>query len=476
MSDPVPSGNPLRRRSIGGLPTLLAVALAAPVAAATIPVDTLADAVAEDGVCALREAIVAANLDQAGFDCPAGAGDDRIEFTVAGTIDLASDLPTVTGTLEIDGASAVAVRGNQHRMLALDGDPDGRTLTVAGLLLREGANTVPGGCLTVGSGDRLVVLDSRVQQCRAEAGGAIGGVGAALVHVARSRISGNAALEIGGGVAVFGLLARPPAGGSPPVELVLEDSTVSDNETLAGDAPGGGVSVVAARLRIRRSTLSGNLATSAGGGIYAFLSEVELRSATLVGNEALGGPRRELGPVVFGGALYVAGNKLQAAAASFRNSVLAGNLSAGEPNEIARGINATVESLGFNLVGVNLGVEDWFPQGLPNADDDWVGTIDEPLASGLGSLAENGGPTPTRLPLAGSVAIDHGDCPGAPRDQRGFGDLGTGLRPVDDPTVPDASDGCDIGSTEAGGVQLPILLFADGFESGDAGAWSSVVP
>ena len=70
----------------------------------------------------------------------------------------------------------------------------------------------------------------------------------------------------------------------------------------------------------------------------------------------------------------------------------------------------------------------------------------------LGPLANNGGPTQTRALLAGSPAIDKGSptndpITGAPitTDQRGL------PRPVDDPTIPNASggDGSDIGAFEA---------------------------
>ena len=81
----------------------------------------------------------------------------------------------------------------------------------------------------------------------------------------------------------------------------------------------------------------------------------------------------------------------------------------------------------------------------------------------LGPLRDNGGPTLTRAPLAGSAVIDAGatDC-GLAVDQRGT------PRPVDG-----NGNGvplCDIGAVEWD------LIFADGFESGSAATWSLVVP
>ena len=72
--------------------------------------------------------------------------------------------------------------------------------------------------------------------------------------------------------------------------------------------------------------------------------------------------------------------------------------------------------------------------------------------------------------------VDLGSCPAAPSDQRGFGNPATGRRVVDDPGTPDEDDGCDIGAVERGAVLLSDEIFADGFESGNASAWSSVVP
>src|SRR3981081_4119436 len=86
------------------IPILLAGLLgvgAAHAAGATIVVNSSADsATAADGVCTLREAInnANANADTTSGGCVAGSSDDTITFasTVAGTITLASTLPTIT--------------------------------------------------------------------------------------------------------------------------------------------------------------------------------------------------------------------------------------------------------------------------------------------------------------------------------------------------------------------------------------------
>jgi hypothetical protein len=92
----------------------------------------------------------------------------------------------------------------------------------------------------------------------------------------------------------------------------------------------------------------------------------------------------------------------------------------------------TVTSVGYNLASDN---GDGF---LINATDK-INT--DPM---LGPLANNGGPTLTHAPLAGSAAIDKGKSFGLTTDQRGF------PRTVDDPCIANASggDGSDIGALE----------------------------
>src|SRR5689334_15517894 len=63
--------------------------------AATIVVNSLADPGAT-GICALREAITAANTKSKTNGCAAGNGNDTIRFSVTGTIPLTSTLPQVT--------------------------------------------------------------------------------------------------------------------------------------------------------------------------------------------------------------------------------------------------------------------------------------------------------------------------------------------------------------------------------------------
>jgi CSLREA domain-containing protein len=91
----------------------LLLACCTPVAAlaVTITVNSMLDVVANDGVCTLREAIIAANTDTASGaaagECVAGSGTDAIAFAIPGSgvhiITLATPLPPITQPVTIDG-------------------------------------------------------------------------------------------------------------------------------------------------------------------------------------------------------------------------------------------------------------------------------------------------------------------------------------------------------------------------------------
>ena len=90
------------------------------------------------GNCSLHDAITAANTRPATDNCVAGTGNDTIDFSLTGTITLASVLPAIQNTLTIDGTGqAITISGNNivHLMTVNSGatvtlqflDPDQRT-------------------------------------------------------------------------------------------------------------------------------------------------------------------------------------------------------------------------------------------------------------------------------------------------------------------------------------------------------------
>lgn len=236
------------------------------------------------------------------------------------------------------------------------------------------------------------------------------------------------------------------------VALTIVDSTVSGN-TAGGTGAywmgnGGGLFLVTGQTSIVNTTVSGNRAEGigpaggAGGGVWASagltVGNLELLNVTITGNSAavagggahfLSGPcwcQDTPDPVAICGEMPMPPT---GPTIVIQNTLLSANRA-----PLAEGCcfcEATLLSQGYNL-------EDGDSCQFHQAGDL---TRTDPL---LGPLQDDGGPTWTHLPLAGSPAVDAGRCPGFALDQRGF------PRPVDHPNIPNAADGCDIGAVELG--------------------------
>lgn len=241
-------------------------------------------------------------------------------------------------------------------------------------------------------------------------------------------------------------------------KLVLRDSQLSGGFAFGGD--GGGIKSVSGTLRVIRSTVSGNEATSSGGGLHNSGKLIVTRS-TFAGNGA-----------EYGGGLATAGGT-----AELRNSTVSGNQAAlGAAVENGGGtdfrfVNATIASNRAELDGDGVSNQSGsltfqnsilmdgclFASASPVATDaghnielghscgltaasSMVGT--DPL---IGLLEENGGSTPTHVLLPGSPALDAGDnavCAGPDV-------LGVDQRGSQRPDGDAASGGiCDIGAVE----------------------------
>lgn len=167
------------------------------------------------------------------------------------------------------------------------------------------------------------------------------------------------------------------------------------------------------KLIIEDSTIYANSAETYGGGISAnryagqMAVEVELRNTIVAGNYEGGGA--------------VLGNCIEESP-------------------------ATITSLDFNLAD--------------DATCNLVGTGDLVVADAmLASLADNGGPTLTHLPEAGSPVIDMGDTECPRMDQRWYrrSTDGTG----------DGLAGCDCGAVEYDSYPLPVAFEHDPPEAAD---------
>ena len=217
--------------------------------------------------------------------------------------------------------------------------------------------------------------------------------------------------------------------------LLVERSTFESNRVSSTDAadPGGGAigfqSTQGTFLGIQRSTFSGNDAFR-GGAISLVAGRMQLYGSTLVANTfGMAGRAATVLRILD----ETGGNPLAIA-----NSIFSGTCTfptAGRQLATAyNNIEATGDSCRFMTAAVNA-------QNRVNASTAQLA---------LAALANNGGPTPTRLPGAASIAIDEGResfCTAT--DQRHF-------------VRADAS--CDIGAVEVAATAPIDDIFRDSFE------------
>jgi hypothetical protein len=337
----------------------------------------------------------AGSLRQAIIDNNVLGGGNTIIFSnvVTGTITL------TTGELLI--SNNVSILGPGPAILAVNGNAASRvfhftnvTATVSGLTITNGSGFNGGGVYI----EQAVLTASNcvVAGNLATNGGGIyinGRQSFALLTIVNSALSGNFASSAGGGI--------------------------------FNDASSQGT----AQLEMQNCTVNSNLASGGVGGIYNFApngdAETYIYCSTFCGNSGNGA----------GGILNFA--------AQFPTLVEMGNtiLKAGASGaNIVSGGVASFISDGYNLCSDAGG-------GVLTNTTDQINT--DPM---LGPLQDNGGPTPTMAPLAGSAAIDKGKSFSLTNDQRGE------PRPFDWPLTSNATggDGSDIGAFERGRPRLNI--------------------
>jgi len=462
------------------LPFALALS-AAPLAAATLIVDTDQDSAATDGFCSLREAIAAANTDAPFGDCPAGSGPDRIVFALPtpATLLLAASLPQIEETLRIQGPGATLLTldgQNLWGLLAFE-DPFGDGwLGVDGLTLARGVSSGYGGGALVEVGETALFRDVIFLENRA----ANGGGGLAARDLSDVRIEG---------CWFSGNVAEGPTGGGglmvdDAVAIVIERSTFSDNAASHENGSGGGLKILRTPATLRASTVSANWSNGGGGGIQVYAApspaSLALFDSTVTGNRA---DEDGTGSSDDGGGIDFFLDAGSSATFAIGNSIVAENEDSGATlaPDLYLPVEVSLSNYGFNLIGDNAGASTDFPAGSPNAADDYVGTTAAPIDPRLGALAAWGGATPSHRPLLSplSRALDSGSCAGAGGDQRGYGDAVARARAFDLDTVANGagSDGCDIGAHERGADPgADPALFADGFEAGHTLIWSLETP
>jgi CSLREA domain-containing protein len=460
----------LRKIGITGL-GCLACSIAASLSASTIAVNTIADVVAVDGVCSLREAVSAVNNHAASGnmagECVAGDANNDTIILPAGIypIALAGSKEDNNATGDLDIRASLKVQGASmgstiiYDVLGFGATPDrifdlpvsGVNVSFQDMTIEYGhaPDGTPGTVMTRVQGENggairiqnATVTLTRVLVTQNTAGMSVGsgssrsygGSGGAIatnggtLQLVKSIVSQNIAgtsSSGGGGIYAYGA-------------VLVDESQISGND--ANDGSGGGIqSYQGSALFVTRSSISGNTARF-GGGLAAFnTNSLNLSNSTIIGNNTTyqgGGvffsrthARLDFVTITGNTGTGVTFNDSDGTfATNIRNSIIAGNIG---PTDCFQLIANTLVSDGYNLAGT----------GCPsNGTGDIVATNPK-----LGPLTLDASGTQIIVPHPDSPAINAGNCvaSGIFTDQRGHN------RPAAVPRVSNVADGCDIGAIE----------------------------
>ena len=296
-----------------------------------------------------------------------------------------------------------------------------------------------GGALSIGyagSVDNLVVID----MCEFDNNSTIGTV---------EQINGNT----GGGGAIF-------IGAFQNIEIY--NSTFYHNSannistgSAGADAYGGALWMLSSspistsELTIDSSTFDENQAYGVGGaisiggpGFPADYSLVHIKHSTITRNTADANSSNTGGAA---GGIYSSAST----PVDIFNNVIATN----NDNSITNtrtNLSGGFNTLGHNFINGNQGISATFPIGLPNVNDDLVGSAAN--LPKLQAMSVTGGSTFTRSPMSDSPLLDQGRCSNKLTDQRGYFNPMSQVRIINDNFLSerggDFSDGCDIGAVE----------------------------
>jgi len=281
----------------------------------TITVTTTGDVIATDGLCSLREAIIAANTDEAFSDCPAGSGADTIEFssqlpspaTIVLTSTGAGENNALTGDLDVAGR--LTINGTGAGQTIIDGNDADRVFEI----LPTARVTISG--VTIQHGNPGIT----------ENGGGVGVNLSAVLTLTHSSVISNTAMR-GGGIQVLGRLS-------------LSDSTIDANQG-GGINSDGGLSTLN-NVYVRRNGGPGirneNIATltfnggtvshNSSGGVYNSASNATLINVAVISNTGSGG-------------VFSAGSGTIAARLTVNGCTILSNAATNGGGILSQGINA----------------------------------------------------------------------------------------------------------------------------------------
>jgi CSLREA domain-containing protein len=246
--------------------------------AAVITVNSTADAVANNGQCTLREAIINANNNnQAGStDCVAGSGIDTIQFNIdrAGPyiITPTSALPIISGVTTIDGTTQPGYPGTP--LIQLNGASAGASvngleassfLVVRGLVILNFA----GNCIRLTGGSSTVELNY---------------IGTDVTGMTDQGCAQNGIFNIAGSTVIQdNLISGNTLNGirqNGSSGLTIEDNIIGLNATGLGTLGNGDAGILAASMDF--STIRGNLIS--GNGENGIDMGTGSNDNTIVGN------------------------------------------------------------------------------------------------------------------------------------------------------------------------------------------------
>jgi hypothetical protein len=452
-------------------------------AGSTIIVTTTSDLIADDDLCSLREATIAANTDSAFHDCPAGNGADTIIFssslpqpaTFSLTLGGANEDSSLSGDLDLLGT--LTITGLGATTTILDGNASDRILdiqtgahiTLSGMTIQNGhppGTGVGGGIKVLGllTMNDSVVEDSQPGGIHNDAGGLLlnnvsisnntGGYG--LVnqnHASLSYDGGQVSGNQGGGIFnqastanLSNLSISTNTGGGGVfssgfslTKLTIDHTLISSNTSTSN---GGGIlnEGIGAVANISTSRISGNQADVVGGGVSnngimtIITTTLDQNQSQSGGGIDHGGGNLSLTNVTIssnavfdnGGGLYNRSDSV------LTNVTLTGNTANG-PGTGGNIFNDTAQLTVRNTIVANSAAdgncfnsEGFIHSGGHNLDDMDTCEFTAPgdlvnTPALLGPLQNNGGTTPTHALIKTSSAIDEGDNALCPdTDQRGI--------------------------------------------------------
>ncbi|MFN8530808.1 MAG: choice-of-anchor Q domain-containing protein [Anaerolineae bacterium] len=301
-----------------------------PAYAGTQTVTTTADNNTVNGLCSLREAIVASNNQTATADCPnIGSAPNIIQLANGATYTLSSALTTITQPVTIEPISGTAI----VEAASTPNNANWRVFTVNttgsvifnNLTLRNGGNNttfaLTGGCIGLINTATLTIANVTFSDCYAQGsgGGAIGLTSGGTIDISSSTFANNHSSGTSGGGAIY------INGNTNPASLTITNSNFNNNTmtTSTSGQSGGAISCILCTLSITNSTFSGNSATvtggaTGGGAVYINSDKtVTLESVTLTNNSASGTSSTD------GGALFVSAQRN--VTLTITNSLFTGN-------------------------------------------------------------------------------------------------------------------------------------------------------